>query len=112
MSIESRKDAIRRTLDYKGDKHQVLLIQIHCGGTGLNLQHMDRVVFMSPWWTAALMDQAVGRVLRIGQKRQVVIHDIKLLEWESKNIDTMIFSKIAMKRDLCNLMLGSSLQTI
>lgn len=112
MSIESRKDAVRRTLDYKGDKHQVLLIQIHCGGTGLNLQHMDRVVFMSPWWTAALMDQAVGRVLRIGQKKQVVIHHIKLLEYESKNIDTMIFSKIAMKRELCNLMLGSSLQTI
>ena len=74
----------------KGDKrHTVLLAQIHCAGTGLNLQFMDRVIFTTPWWTAALMDQAAGRVVRIGQSKKVVIHHLHFKEEaeQSLNID-------------------------
>ena len=100
LSQEKRNLVIEETkVPYK--KHQVLLLQIHCGGTGLNLQHMDRVVFLSPWWTAALMDQAVGRVQRIGQKKNVVIHHLRLKETESLNIDNMILEKVEFKRELC-----------
>ena len=107
MTLEQRSRMIENT--YKSsDKNQVLLLQIHCGGTGLNLQHMDRVVFMSPWWTAALMDQAVGRVQRIGQKNKVEVHHLKLKEGESMNIDDIIFAKVEMKRNLCNEVLDSA----
>ena len=112
MTIEQRMKVVEETHCPLGAKHQVLLLQIHCGGTGLNLQHMDRVVFTSPWWTAALMDQAVGRVMRIGQKKEVEIHHLKLKEGESMNIDDLIFSKVEMKRTLCNEVLAAANNSI
>jgi SNF2 family DNA or RNA helicase len=96
--IEDSKDPL------KSNEHEVLLIQLQAGGVGLNLQHFDRVCFMGPWWTAALMDQAIGRAVRIGQKNQVIVHRIFLKEEETKgitNIDDFMMEKAEMKRDLC-----------
>ena len=101
-------DVIRHILKFKGPSHTVMLAQIQCAGTGLNLQHFDRVIFTTPWWTAALMDQAAGRVLRLGQRKQVVIHYIHLEEEGnvSLNIDDFINEKVEQKRELCQLMLS------
>jgi SNF2 family DNA or RNA helicase len=89
-------------------KHTVILAQIQCAGTGLNLQHMDRIIFTTPWWTAALMDQAAGRVLRLGQTEQVVIHNLSLCEEEdmSINIDDYITTRVDEKRSLCKHLLS------
>jgi SNF2 family DNA or RNA helicase len=91
-------------------KHTVLLAQIQTAGTGLNLQYMDRVVFTTPWWTAALMDQAVSRVVRMGQKNDVVIHHLSLTEEDevSLNIDNYINVRVELKRSLCNTLLDSA----
>ncbi len=95
---------------FLGPRHTVILAQIHCAGTGLNLQHMDRVIFTTPWWTAALMDQAVGRVLRLGQTRRVVIHHLALEEEyeNSMNIDDYINERVEMKRTLCRSLLEAA----
>lgn len=92
---------------FVGGRHTVLLAQIQSAGTGLNLQFMDRVVFTTPWWTAALMDQAVGRVLRLGQKKQVVVHHLELAEEQtmSLNIDDFINDRVELKRKLCTELL-------
>ena len=94
-------------MGFKGPAHTVLLAQIQCAGTVLNLQHFDRVIFTTPWWTAALMDQAAGRVLRLGQRKQVVIHHIHLEEEGnvSLNIDDFINEKVEEKRELCQRLL-------
>ncbi len=96
--------------EFAGVQHTVMLVQMQSGGTGLNLQHMSRVIFTTPWWTAALMDQAAGRVLRIGQKNQVVIHHIHLREEDtaSLNIDDYINEKVETKRELCMALLDSA----
>jgi SNF2 family DNA or RNA helicase len=91
-----------------GHRHTVLLAQIQTAGTGLNLQHMDRVIFTSPWWTAALMDQAIGRVVRIGQKKQVVIHHLTFKEEETLNIDEYINERVSRKRELCFELLAAA----
>jgi SNF2 family DNA or RNA helicase len=103
-------DIIRNIAQFKGPAHTVLLAQIQCAGTGLNLQHFDRVIFTTPWWTAALMDQAAGRVLRLGQRKQVVIHYIHLEEEGnvSLNIDDFINEKVEEKRELCQRLLAAS----
>ena len=95
---------------FVGVQHTVMLVQMQSGGTGLNLQHMSRVIFTTPWWTAALMDQAAGRVLRIGQKNQVVIHHIHLREEDtsSLNIDDYINEKVVTKRELCMSLLAAA----
>jgi SNF2 family DNA or RNA helicase len=88
--------------------HTVLLIQIQSGGTGLNLQHMDRVIFTSSWWTAALMDQAVGRVVRLGQNKVVHVHHLSFKEEESLNIDTYINERVEIKRNICMQLLAAA----
>lgn len=96
-----------------GPRHTILLAQIQTAGTGLNLQHMDRVIFTSPWWTAALMDQAVGRVVRMGQKQQVHVHHISLKEEElSINIDDYINERVEVKRELCLELLSAANHSI
>ncbi len=70
----------------------------------------DNQIFTTPWWTAATMDQAAGRVLRIGQKKQVAIHHIALEEEmeTSMNIDDYMNERVEMKRQLCDLLLQAA----
>jgi len=84
---------------------QVLLVQLQSGGVGLNLQHFNRVLFTGPWWTKALMDQAVGRAVRIGQREVVHVHNICLEEEETLNIDKYMNGMAAEKGDLCKKVL-------
>jgi SNF2 family DNA or RNA helicase len=92
-----------------GDKHEVLLVQLQSGGVGLNLQHFNKIVFMSPWWTSALMDQAIGRAVRIGQKEVVEVTMLVLKEEETMNIDKLMLEKVDEKRHvLANLFLHAS----
>ena len=56
----------------------VMLIQLQAGGVGLNLQEYDRIIFVSPWWTSALMDQAVARAVRMGQTKVVNVYHLHL----------------------------------
>ena len=80
----------------------VLLLQLHAGGVGLNLQEYDRILFVSPWWTAALMDQAIARAVRMGQQKVVKVYHLRLLsEGDATiNIDTMVNKKADEKRKM------------
>jgi len=53
--------------------YDVLIIQINAGGTGLNLQHYNNVIFTGPQWNPTLEQQAVARVYRIGQTKDVTV---------------------------------------
>jgi len=92
-------------------QQEVLLVQLQSGGTGLNLQHCDRIVFMGPWWTAALMDQAIGRAVRIGQTGSVVVHNLILKAEEEGsviNIDKHMLLAAEKKRELCQAFLNAA----
>jgi SNF2 family DNA or RNA helicase len=81
-------------------RHEILLLQLQSGGVGLNLQHFTKIIFMSPWWTAALMDQAIGRAVRIGQKETVEVFMFVLKEEETMNIDETMLEKAESKRGM------------
>ncbi|KAI9890228.1 MAG: hypothetical protein M1814_004390 [Vezdaea aestivalis] len=51
---------------------RVFLISTGAGGVGLNLTTASRVFLMEPMWNPAAEAQAVDRVYRIGQKRDVI----------------------------------------
>jgi transcription termination factor 2 len=89
-----------RTLDRAKSMADVFLIQLQAGGCGLNLQEFNRVVFMSPWWTTALMNQAIARAVRIGQKDVVHIHKFILNEENTINIDEAMLEKAEAKNIL------------
>jgi SNF2 family DNA or RNA helicase len=102
LSAKEKAEALETSKEMLMDSQQeVLLVQLQSGGVGLNLQHCDRIVFMGPWWTAALMDQAIGRAVRIGQTEQVEVHRLILKEEASMNIDKRMLGAAARKRDLC-----------
>jgi SNF2 family DNA or RNA helicase len=103
LSPKEKKEAIETSKEMLiGSQQEVLLVQLQSGGVGLNLQHCDRIVFMGPWWTAALMDQAIGRAVRIGQNERVEVHRLILKEEASMNIDKKMLVAAERKRDLCN----------
>ena len=82
----------------------VMLIQLQAGGVGLNLQEYDRIIFVSPWWTSALMDQAMARAVRMGQTKVVRIYNLHL-EAEKENtinIDSIVNDKAEEKRYMLN----------
>lgn len=101
---DERDKIIQRTKEplYGAKNTEVLLVQLQSGSVGLNLQHFDRIAFISPWWTAALMDQAIGRAVRIGQKKSVEVHHLRLQEESSMNIDALMIEKVEAKRELCS----------
>ena len=110
-SRQERSDILRDT-QKPLEKHQILLIQLQAGGVGLNLQHFSRIIFSGPWWTSALMEQAIGRAVRIGQKEQVIVHHVVLKEEEGLNIDKLMRRKAEEKGALCKTILEAANRTI
>lgn len=80
----------------------VMLLQLQAGGVGLNLQEYDRIIFMSPWWTSALMDQAIARAVRMGQKEKVKVYHLRLAAEHDAaiNIDDLVNTKAEEKRKM------------
>ncbi|WP_286860633.1 MULTISPECIES: DEAD/DEAH box helicase [Sphingobacterium] len=50
---------------------RVFLISLKAGGTGLNLTAADVVYLVDPWWNPAVEQQAIDRIYRIGQQKNV-----------------------------------------
>lgn len=98
MSYTERNEVLERSKAVC--EKSVMLIQLHAGGVGLNLQEYDRVIFVSPWWTAALMDQAIARAVRMGQREVVKVYHLRLEAEDTKtiNIDKVVSAKAMEKR--------------
>jgi SNF2 family DNA or RNA helicase len=89
-------------LSKETSQRTVLLLQLQAGGVGLNLQEYDRILFVSPWWTSALMDQAIARAVRMGQTRVVHVYHLHLAAENdnSLNIDKLVHAKAQQKREM------------
>ncbi len=56
------------------DGFDVMLLSPRAGGVGLTLTRANHAIHLSRWWNPAVEDQCTGRILRIGQPKQVYIH--------------------------------------
>ena len=100
LKLEERNtllETLKEDFNDNTNNTDVLLIQLQSGGVGLNLQEFDRIIFSGPWWTQAMMNQAIGRAVRIGQKNQVIVHHLHLNEEKTMNIDRFMHEKAKMK---------------
>jgi len=83
----------------------VVVVQIVSGGVGLNLQFCRRVLFLSQHWNPAVVHQAVGRAVRIGQRAVVDVHFFRVVDDVLENIDRRMvelhLSKIAGAQEIC-----------
>jgi len=50
----------------------VFLLSMRAGGVGINLVAASSVFIVDPWWNAAVEDQCINRIHRIGQRADVV----------------------------------------
>ena len=98
MNQKEREEAIAASKEV--NCRHIFIVQIQAGGTGINLQHFSRAVFLSPCWTSALIDQATGRLVRIGQMRHVKIYHLMLEGEVGINIDKKMRSAVERKKDI------------
>lgn len=108
QNIDQKQSALTKVREPFTDekKCDVLLIQLKAGGVGLNLQEFDRIIFNSPWWTQAAIEQGIGRAVRIGQEKQVIVHNLVLKQEENagvRNIDLWMKGK-AVEKEIMNKM--------
>jgi len=60
--------------EFSKDSNQtVLLAQIEAGGVGLNIQSANIVILCEPQWKPSTEQQAISRVYRMGQTRDVLV---------------------------------------
>jgi len=72
MSQANRQNAVDR---FNMDPLvKVFLVSMKAGGLGLNLTGGSRVFLLDPWWNPAAEDQAIDRVHRIQQTREVIVY--------------------------------------
>ena len=103
MNMREREQALLQSkLPTEAGKQDVFLIQLKAGSTGLNLQHYDRIIFVSPWWTMAEIEQAKARAVRIGQKKVVKIYMLHLETEQPFNIDKFMMDKVFQKKDMAD----------
>lgn len=50
---------------------RVMLLTMGTGGVGLNLQRANRMIILDPTWDPKKEEQAIGRIYRIGQEKDV-----------------------------------------
>ncbi|MGO8688336.1 MAG: DEAD/DEAH box helicase [Thermoguttaceae bacterium] len=86
-----RKDLVRR---FKEDPECRLFLATDAGGVGLNLQHASVVVNLDQPWNPAVLEQRIGRVHRLGQKRPVrAVHFIAQGTIEEGMLGLLAFKK-------------------
>jgi SNF2 family DNA or RNA helicase len=100
MNQKERADVLKKSKETTDTT--VMLLQLQAGGVGLNLQEYDRIIFVSPWWTSALMDQAIARAVRMGQTEVVKVYHLRLAAENDNtiNIDELVNAKAEEKRKM------------
>mmetsp|Transcript_1644 Transcript_1644/g.3282 ORF Transcript_1644/g.3282 Transcript_1644/m.3282 type:complete len:831 (-) Transcript_1644:168-2660(-) len=58
----------------ENSRYFCVCLSVQVGGTGLTITGADRVILVDPAWNPAADAQAIDRVHRIGQKRDVVVY--------------------------------------
>ncbi len=74
----------------------VLPAQIQAGGTGLNIQTASVVIFCEPQFKPSIENQAISRVYRMGQARNVLVYRL-LCE---NTVDERIMDILAGKQEI------------
>ena len=76
------------------------VLSLRAGGIGLNLTAASQVIHFDRWWNPAVESQATDRAFRIGQKRNVVVHQFVCRGTVEERIDSLIAQKKGLAAEL------------
>jgi SNF2 family DNA or RNA helicase len=85
-------DLFNESNDFK-----ILIINIK-SAVGLNLQVANHCIFVSPYWNDAIIQQAIGRIKRIGQTKQIFIYNLYSHNSIEMWINNIIKNKIKLTK--------------
>lgn len=82
---------------------QVILVSITCGGAGLDLTAASRAYLLEPQWNPMIEEQAMCRIYRMGQKKDVTTiryrirdsfeENVVAIQDRKKDLASLTFSK-------------------
>lgn len=87
---------------YRLDRTTILLVSLKCGSVGLNLTCANRVILLDVWWNPAVENQAIDRVHRFGQTKEVFVNRITILN----SVEDRILALQQQKQDVINQVLA------
>lgn len=90
MDADARKNALHR---FKMRPVVALLASMRIASEGLTLVEANHVIFVNRWWNPSLNQQAVDRVVRIGQTRRVWVHTFTIEGTIEDDLDRMLETK-------------------
>lgn len=76
MSMNTRNKTIKKFREDPSSR--ILLINLRAGGCGLNLVEANHVILMEPYWNESEQQQALNRVYRLGQKKEVSVYRLQI----------------------------------
>ena len=88
-------------------KASIMLTSLKAGGTGITLHNADYVFLMDPWWNPAVEEQAIDRVHRMGQNKNVFVYRMTT----KGTIEEKIQNLKANKKELFNNVVGNLSKT-
>jgi SWI/SNF-related matrix-associated actin-dependent regulator of chromatin subfamily A-like protein 1 len=106
MGIKEKQNVIDNFIN--SETSRVIILQTHTGGQGVDgLQGVcNYVVFAETDWSPGVMDQAVDRLHRIGQKNTLFVYYLVLA---GENLDVIITGSAIKKRKVINQLLLSDI---
>ena len=78
----------------------VFLISLKAGGVGINLISAQRIVIYDPWWNPAVEEQAIDRIYRIGQQKNVEVYKLYIKGKIEEKIYNLKITKNQIFKDL------------
>jgi len=82
---------------FQGDgEAPFMVMSIKAGGVGLNLTEANNVILFDRWWNPAVERQAIDRVFRIGQTRDVMVYKMVVADTIEERIVEVLKAKDAL----------------
>ena len=89
------------------DACKVIFISLMAGSEGITLTAANNVIICDPWWNPQVTEQAIDRVHRLGQTKDVVVRYLL-----SKNtVDERVQSLAGRKHVMATKVLGDGVST-
>ncbi|KAJ7198704.1 P-loop containing nucleoside triphosphate hydrolase protein [Mycena pura] len=99
VTVKRRNESIAKFSDPETkDGPRVMLISLLAGAFGLNLTVANHVFLMDPWWQPSIERQAIDRVNRIGQTKEVKVFRLVAKDSIEEKVLEIQSSKMALIR--------------
>ncbi|KAG8832472.1 DNA helicase rad5 [Serendipita sp. 399] len=103
MSEKQRAGALKQFAT-PSKREKLFIISLRAGGVGLNLTTANYVFMMDCWWNSAIEQQAIDRVHRLGQEREVFVKHYTI----AKSIEKRVLEIQKRKTAIVSFALGKS----